>query len=348
VEEGEFAQTVAGLRSHVHRGGRFLHLNAIIAHPAPIGESGHPSNRSMDIRPSRHGRAAVTLGRMSMPAALDPIRSRARSAYDAASDRYDDMALGFWTRSGERTIDRLGLRPGMHVLDVASGSGASVLPAARRVGPTGRVIGVDLSEPMLALGRQKADRAGFEHVEFQLGDMTRTGYPDGSFDAVVCVFGLSLAPDMAALAAELWRMVRPGGKLAITTWGPRLWSPMYEVWQDAVRRERPDLAADFHPWSRITTPTTLADLLRGAGIARETLRILPEFDVWPLRSAHDWWSIVMGSGLRWTIDQLQPDAIDRVRRANLDHARQQDVASITCNVLYATATKPLTSFGGPI
>ena len=278
---------------------------------------------------------------MSMQPMLDPIRMRARAAYDAAADRYDDAALGFWARSGERTIERLGLQPGMTVLDMACGSGASTLPAARRVGPTGKVIGIDLSERMLAMGRDKARRAGLSQIEFRSGDMTRAEFPDGSFDAVVCVFGVSFAPDMEALVAELWRMVKPGGRLAITTWGPRLWSPLYDVWREAVRRERADLVSDFHPWYRITTPTAVAELLRSAGVPRDTLRVLPEFDVWPLRSAHDWWSIVMGSGLRWTMDELMPDAVERVRRANLDHARRHDVASVTCNVLYATATKPL-------
>jgi ubiquinone/menaquinone biosynthesis C-methylase UbiE len=278
---------------------------------------------------------------MAMQPMLDPIRMRARSTYDAAADRYDDSALGFWARSGERTIERLGLQPGMSVLDVACGSGASTLPAARRVGPLGSVIGVDLSEQMLAMGRAKARRAHLDHIEFRQGDMNATGFPDASFDAVVCVFGISFAPDMERLVAELWRMVKPGGRLAVTTWGPRLWSPLYDVWRDAVRAERPDLVSDFHPWHRITTPTAVAQLLRSAGVPRETTRVLPEFDVWPLRSAHDWWSIVMGSGLRWTMDQLPPDARDRVRQVNLDHARRQDIASITCNVLYATATKPL-------
>lgn len=277
---------------------------------------------------------------MTQPAMLDPIRTRARSAYDAAADRYDDSALGFWARSGERTIDRLGLQPGMSVLDVACGSGASTLPAARRVGPTGLVVGIDLSERMLAMGRDKARRAGLDQIEFRNGDMTTTGFPDGAFDAVVCVFGLSFAPDMESLAAELWRMVKPGGTLAVTTWGPRLWAPMYEVWRTAVQRERADLVSDFHPWYRITTPTAVAELLRSAGVPGQTLRVLPEFDVWPLRSAYDWWSIVMGSGLRWTMDQLPPDAVERVRQANLEHARHHDVASVTCNVLYATARKP--------
>lgn len=266
---------------------------------------------------------------------------RARRTYDAAADRYDDMALGFWARSGERTIDRLGLLPGMSVLDVASGSGASAVPAARRVGPTGRVVGVDLSTRLLELGREKAVRSGLTQLEFVEGDMTGTGFPDAEFDRVLCVFGISFAPDMEAFAAELWRMVRPGGRLAITTWGPRLWAPMYDVWRTAVRAERPDLVSDFHPWDRITTPSSLVRLLSDAGIPRDAVRVLPEFDVWPLRSAHDWWSIVMGTGLRWTMDQLTPEAAARVRAINLDHARRQDVVSVTCNVMYATATKPL-------
>jgi ubiquinone/menaquinone biosynthesis C-methylase UbiE len=266
---------------------------------------------------------------------------RARAAYDAAADRYDDMALGFWARSGERTIDRLGLTPGMTVLDVASGTGAAAIPAARRVGPDGRVVAIDVSPKLLALGREKAARAGLGHIEFHEGDMTRTGFPDASFDAVMCVFGISFAPDMEGFAAELWRMVRPGGRLAITSWGPRLWAPMYDVWRASVRTERPDLVSDFHPWDRITMPVSLVRLLTDAGIPRTSIRVLPEFDVWPLRSAHDWWSIVMGSGLRWTMDQLSPEAAARVRTVNIDHARRNDVASVTCNVLYATATKPL-------
>ncbi len=70
-----------------------------------------------------------------------------------------------------------------------------------------------------------------------------------------------------------------------------------------------DLVADFHPWHRITTPTALVGLLTDAGVPRDALKVLPEFDVWPLRSPYDWWSIVMGSGLRWTMEQLSPDAV---------------------------------------
>jgi hypothetical protein len=70
----------------------------------------------------------------------------------------------------------------------------------------------------------------------------------------VCVFGIFFVSNMMSLVRELWRMVAPGGMLAVTTWGPRIFSPAYEVWNEEVRRIRPDLYAAFNPWDRITTP----------------------------------------------------------------------------------------------
>src|SRR5262245_57567248 len=86
----------------------------------------------------------------------DEARTKAAAAYNAASDHYDEPALSFWDRYGRLTIDRLALQPGARVLDVCSGSGASALPAAERVSPTGRVLAVDLAEGLLELARVKA------------------------------------------------------------------------------------------------------------------------------------------------------------------------------------------------
>ena len=272
------------------------------------------------------------------------MRARAIAAYDAAADRRDDRALGFLARAADRTIASLELQPGMRVLDAASGTGTTSLFAARAVAPGGRVLGVDLAASMLEVARGNATRAGLDDVvEFRCADMTATGLPDASFDAVVCVFGLVLVPDMAGLARELWRMVKPGGQLAITTWGPRLWAPMTDVWKAAVAAERPDLVLDADPWERATDTTTLAAILASAeaGIPEASTSVMPSFDRWPLRTPHDWWSIVMGTGLRWTVDQLTEEQATRVRHATLEHARRQPVDWITSNVLYARATKPL-------
>jgi ubiquinone/menaquinone biosynthesis C-methylase UbiE len=278
-----------------------------------------------------------------MPAELDiRLRAEAIAAWDAAADRRDHSALGFLSLAADRTISALELEPGMRVLDVASGTGTAAILAARAVAPSGRVTGVDLSDSMLEVAREKTARAGLDGVlEFRRADMTATGLPDGAHDAVVCVFGLVLVPDMPALARELWRMVKPGGQLVVTTWGPRLWAPMTEVFKAAVAAERPDLVAAADPWDRATDTTTVAAILAEAGIPEDVISVMPAFDRWPLRTPRDWWSIVMGTGLRWTVDQLTEDQASRVRQATLEHARRARVDWISNNVLYARATKPL-------
>jgi ubiquinone/menaquinone biosynthesis C-methylase UbiE len=142
---------------------------------------------------------------------------RAARTYSAAADHFHHPALGFWDHYGAATVARLPLAPGDRVLDLCCGTGASAIPAARAVGPAGQVIGADVTEPPLAQARQRA--AGLPQAEFRLGDATRTGLPAASFDAVVCVFGVFFVPGVPGFVAEMWRLVRPGGILAITTWG---------------------------------------------------------------------------------------------------------------------------------
>jgi ubiquinone/menaquinone biosynthesis C-methylase UbiE len=151
---------------------------------------------------------------------LEAAKAKAAAAYNAAADYFDHPVSSFWHRFGRETVDRLDLRSGECVLDVCSGSGGSALSAAERVGPKGRVIAVDLAERLIALAAAKAQSKGLDTIEFRVADMLALGYPDDAFDAVICVFGVFFVPDMTAAVRELWRMVRPGGRLAITTWVP--------------------------------------------------------------------------------------------------------------------------------
>jgi ubiquinone/menaquinone biosynthesis C-methylase UbiE len=164
----------------------------------------------------------------------DPLRqakAKAAATYDAAADHFDDEPLTFWDRIGRRTVERLALSPGAQVLDVGCGTGASALPAAQAIGPSGRV---DLSARLLERARAKVAARGLTNVEFRIGDMTSSGYPDQSFDAVISVFSVFFVPDMEGLVRELWRMVRRGGKLAVTAWGSRIFEPAYSRWQAAI------------------------------------------------------------------------------------------------------------------
>jgi len=270
-----------------------------------------------------------------MSDALEAAKLKAEKTYNAASDNFDAQPLGFWDRYGRRTVERLGLRRGAHVLDVCCGSGASAIPAAHEVGPDGGVIAVDLAEDLLKLGRAKAGAAALRWVDFRRGDMTALGFPDCHFDAVVCVFGIFFVPDMEAQVRRLWRLVRPGGQLAITTWGPGFLAPAYEIWLAAVRRVRPDLQNAFNPWDRITTPEALRKLFADSGV--RNVEVVAEEGYQELRAPEDFWTIALGSGLRWTIDQMGPEVAQSVRKGIVDEFAATGVDRVATNVVYAIA-----------
>jgi ubiquinone/menaquinone biosynthesis C-methylase UbiE len=136
---------------------------------------------------------------------------RTKTTFKTASDYFDAPALSFWNRFGQQTIDHF------WVLDVCCGSGASAIPAAVGVGVSGYVVGIDIAESLLELGRKKSQQLGWENIEFRCGDFENLGLADESFDVVVCVFGIFFVSDMVQAIRGLWPMVRPGGKLAITS-----------------------------------------------------------------------------------------------------------------------------------
>ena len=268
-------------------------------------------------------------------------QDRAAFTYNAAADFFDASPLGFWDYFGRRTIELASLPRGSRVLDVCCGTGASALPAAEAVGPTGRIIGVDLAKELLELARRKAVQQRLGNIKFEVGDMLSLRFPTESFDAVVCVFGIFFVPDMPRAVSELWSRIRPGGKLAMTTWGPNFFQPGSDAFWRSIKDVRPDLFKGFNPWDRINDPGSLTKIFDEAGIAPP--KIVPENRLHPINSAEDWWTIVLGSGYRRTIEQLTLAERQKVQDANLAFIRDEKISAIETNVLYALGAKPLTA-----
>ncbi len=107
------------------------------------------------------------------------------------------------------------LHEGETVLDLGSGGGIDVLLSARRVGPQGKAYGLDMTDEMLALARENASKAGVANVEFLKGEMEEIPLPEASVDVIISNCVVNLSPDKDAVLAETFRVLRPGGRLAI-------------------------------------------------------------------------------------------------------------------------------------
>jgi ubiquinone/menaquinone biosynthesis C-methylase UbiE len=268
---------------------------------------------------------------------LEAAKKKAATTYNASSDFYDHPANTFWERYGRRTIERLGPTSGDRILDVCCGSGASAIPAAKAVGPSGSVLGVDLAENLLQLARKKAKDRGLANVEFQSGDMMSLPFAEGSFDVVVCVFGIFFVPDMEAALRGLKHVARTGGKVAVTTWGPRFFEPANTTFWNSVRNVRPDLYKGFNPWDRISEVEAVRSLFVSAGLAQ--VEVVAETGSQPVNSPEDWWVMILGSGYRGTVEQLSPEDREQVRLENVDFIQRSAIKSVESNVVYAKATR---------
>ncbi len=269
----------------------------------------------------------------------NPVRLKAAATYDAASDNFDAAPLGFWVRHGERAVQRLALKSGDWVLDVGCGTGASALPAAEVVGNSGQVIGIDVAENMLALARSKAAAQGLQNTHFELADMMNSGYASETFHAVVSVFSVFFVADMEMQTAEFWRMLRPGGQLAMTVWGPGAFQPVAQIFGEELVRRHPGKMMPVRPWERLTEPENLRALLRKAGAYEMTIEFAE--DRQSLRTPEDAWVMVMGSGFRWEVEQLNPEDRGPLRDAVVRRVADEGVTEIETSALHAKARKPL-------
>ena len=136
--------------------------------------------------------------------------------------------LAFQSRQAtELVVQGAALSPGLHVLDLASGSGEPALSVSAAIAPQGRVIATDLLLEMLEVAQENAAARGLTNIDFRAADAEQLPFPGGLFDRVTCRFGIMFIPDVQKALREMRRVLKPGGRVSFVTWGPLDENPLF-------------------------------------------------------------------------------------------------------------------------
>jgi ubiquinone/menaquinone biosynthesis C-methylase UbiE len=160
------------------------------------------------------------------PAKIEKYRDSLRKEWTeeatvSAWRKWQAQLATFTRGATEAILETAQLRPGMRVLDLASGVGDPSLSIAEAVGPSGRVVATDLGPGMIALAEELARARALRNIEFRVANVEALPFPDESFDVVTCRFGVMFFPDQSKAFRECLRVLKHGGRVVFVVWGKR-------------------------------------------------------------------------------------------------------------------------------
>jgi SAM-dependent methyltransferase len=216
----------------------------------------------------------------------EEFRAKQRDQWNGAAAGWNEWSEFMDEHTGavsEGLVEKAGIKEGDRVLDVACGYGEPSLTAARKVGPDGAVIATDIAAEMLEFGRQRAAANGVENIEFMHSDASSLDFAAESFDAAVSRWGIIFDPDGEGAAANVRGFLKPGGRFAISSWGPPEQVPFLAIAMKTAMQKldvSPPPPGTPGPLSR-PTADAIGGLLEGGGFSDvqvEELELSFDFD----------------------------------------------------------------------
>ena len=260
-----------------------------------------------------------------------------QQGFDTVAPGYDHPSLSFFPETAKRLVEHLQLNPTDHLLDVCTGTGCVALNAAEKLNQ-GKVTGIDLSSGMLQQASNKAAEKGLENTQFQQMDLEHLEFENGTFDVATSSFGLFFLEDMTQGLTNIASTVRPGGKVAITTFTGQAFSPMADIFIkrfETTGRVVPPLS-----WQRLATEELIKKQFNAVGITK--VDIYHEPLGYHMTDPQMWWDVVWNAGWRALLNQMIEDEqieFEKIHREEISGVLGSDGVWFNTEVLIAVGEK---------
>ncbi len=232
-----------------------------------------------------------------------------------AAKRWERPSAEMGRGATDAIVDFAQPRPGMRVLDVASGTGAPALQLARRVLPNGHVTATDQSPEPLKIAAERAQERALTNIEFKVADVHELPFDDATFHLATSRLAVMFFSDLPRALGEMRRVLKPGGRVALLAWGPIEQPYFTSTGAIIMRHTGLTLPPTAQQIFRFGKQGTLSDALRSVGFRDvvEELRTVP----WPWTSTvEDLWEYFQAATVpfRPLLDQIPPDQLQPITR----------------------------------
>jgi len=259
--------------------------------------------------------------------------------FNLVATKYDNPSLRFFPLCAEKIIEYTKISPNDNVLDIATGTGAVAILAARSLRGSGRVQAIDLSEKMIKQARQNLRRAGLDNVDFHLMDAESLEFKNNKFDVITCSYGLFFMPDMSAALKSWLRVLKPGGKVLFTSFAPSAFQPLTEIFLKNLAKY--GVVPPTPRWLQLAEEDLCKKILLDNGF--EKPQVTQAQLGYHLDTFDDWWEVIQSAGYRGLFEQLPQE-----QRADFKNEHQEEIEQILTNdglwmdvqTLFSSAEKP--------
>jgi ubiquinone/menaquinone biosynthesis C-methylase UbiE len=269
--------------------------------------------------------------------------------FDCAAPTYDHVGPRFLSHFGRRLVELAQIPAGAGILDIAAGRGAVLFPAAEMVGPQGHLVGIDISREMVEQSREEIKQRGLQNVEVHEMDAEYLQFSDALFDRVLCSFALFFFPQLDRAMAEMVRVLKPGGRIGVTTWAPvdERWKWSHDLIDSYLSSGEPETESTEEPESKpiFHTPEGLQAILASVGFV--DIEIISESKEFFYTDEEEWWSTLWSHGYREPLEMIEkkkgPEGLKQFQSEafkTIQGLKRTDGIPQIFTVLFGFASKP--------